>query len=77
MYWVRTHGNTSDLLIGQVTKRKVFQEFFFLVLGVVLILLVHAASNFVVAINCFTPPLKQRLISFLITFFSLLCGILS
>ena len=29
MYWVRTHGNTSDLSIGQVTKRKVFQEFFF------------------------------------------------
>ena len=35
----------------------------------------HVLLNFVAGINCFSPPLKQKLISSRIMFFSLLCGI--
>ena len=37
---------------------------------------VHVAPNFVIAVNCFSPPLNQKLISSLISVFSLFCGIL-
>ena len=40
------------------------------------LLSVHAAQNFVTARNYFSPPLEQKLISSLITFSRLLCGIL-
>ena len=40
-----------------------------------LLSIVHVASNFVTASNCFSPPSKQKLISSFITFFSLLSGI--
>ena len=33
------------------------------------------SNEFITFINCFSPPLKQKLISYLITFFSSLCGI--
>ena len=39
------------------------------------LLSVHVALNFVTAINCFYSPLKQKVMSSLITFFSLFCGI--
>ena len=39
------------------------------------LLSVHVASNFVTAINRFYSPLKQKVMTSLITFFSLFCGI--
>ena len=62
----------------KLSRRKVMASFKKALSKVILNLLllsVHVARNFVTAINSYSPPLKQKLISSLVTFFSILCGI--
>ena len=60
----------------QLKRRKLMASFREALSKVILDLLsVHVALNFATTINCFYSPLEQKLISSLITFFSLLCGI--
>ena len=62
----------------QLSRRKLMDSFKEALSKVILnlfLLSVHVAPSFDTTITCFSPPLKQKLISFLDTFFSLLCGI--
>ena len=57
----------------QLERKKLmdsFKETLSKVILNLLLLSVHVALNFATAINCFSPPLKQKLISSLIGFFS-------
>lgn len=79
--WVRTLGNTSDLLIGKITKiikktiaeKKIKGQFQGSITKSYLKFIFIASScctNFVTAIICFSSSLNHKLINSLITFFS-------
>lgn len=84
MFWVGSHGITMicrndnlPKLRKQLSRRKFMAIFNEDLLNIVLNLFlssIHVAPKFVTAINFFLSPLKLKMISFAITFLTLLCG---